>query len=439
MYEPGEGDRGEARARRQAERLRAAVVAAYAGAPRMAERLRECGLSLDAAGGPSHACSPPAPQSFSGEIFQRGDLSAWGIESLRRLPILRKDALPAAQGRALPFGGLLGAPPSTLRRIYISPGPIYDPEPRRGDYWGLAPALHAAGFRRGDIVLVTFAFHLTPAGHMMDGALDVLGCVTVPGGAGNTDVQARALADLRVTGVIGTPSFVLTLLERAEALGREPAVEVALVSGEYLTAALRRRAREEFGIRVTQAYATADVGVIAYECPAAHGLHVSDRVAVEVVDPETERPAGAGVPGEVVVSLLEPPYALLRFGTGDLAAWEEGECPCGRTAPRLAGILGRVGDAVKIRGLFVHPSEADRVVLTFPEVVRYQIVVTRPGPLDEARLFLELRPGADAAAVCAAVATAVHERLRLRMLAEAAPVGAIGEGAPRISDRREWR
>ncbi|TMJ17002.1 MAG: phenylacetate--CoA ligase [Bacillati bacterium ANGP1] len=173
--------------------------------------------------------------------------------------------------------------------------------------------------------------------------------------------------------------------------------------------------------------------------PGHPSIRDGGRVAVEVVDPETERPAGAGVPGEVVVSLLEPPYALLRFGTGDLAAWEEGECPCGRTAPRLAGILGRVGDAVKIRGLFVHPSEADRVVLTFPEVVRYQIVVTRPGPLDEARLFLELRPGADAAAVCAAVASAVHERLRLRMVVEAAPAGAIGEGAPRISDRRDWR
>jgi phenylacetate-CoA ligase len=378
----------------------------------MAERLRECGLS------------PEATQ---------------GVESLHRLLILRKDALPAAQGRALPFGGLLGAPVATLRRIYVSPGPIYGPEPRGRDYWGLAPALHAAGFRRGDIVLVTFAFHLTPAGHMMDAALDALGGVTVPGGTGNTDVQARALADLSITGVVGTPSFVLALLERARALGGRLAVEVALVSGEYLTAGLRARAREEFGVRVTQAYATADVGVIAYECPAANGLHVADRVAVEVVNPETGRPADPGMRGEVVVSLLEPPYALLRFGTGDLAAWEEGECPCGRTAPRLTGVLGRVGDAVKIRGLFVHPSEADRVVLTFPEVVRYQIAVTRPGPLDEARLLLELRPGADAAAVCAAVAAAVHEGLRLRMLVEAAPAGSIGEGAPRISDRRDWR
>lgn len=362
-----------------------------------------------------------------------------GIESLRRLPVLRKDALPAAQAARRPFGGLLGAPVERLRRIYVSPGPIYDPEPRGRDYWGVAPALHAAGFRRGDVVLVTFGFHLTPAGHMMDGALDALECVTIPGGVGSTEIQLRALADLRATGIIGTPSFVTTLLERGAVHDPRPAVEVALVSGEYLTAAQRRRAREEFGVRVTQAYAIADVGLVAYECPLGQGLHVAERVAVEVVDPETGTPALDGAPGEVVISLLDPPYALLRFGTGDLAAWTPGECSCGRTARRLGGILGRAGDAVKIRGLFVHPAEADRVILTFPEVARYQIIVTRPGQHDEARLLLEMQPGADATAVCAAVAAAVQERLRLRMEPAPAPRGSIAEGAPRIRDDRDWR
>jgi len=352
--------------------------------------------------------------------------------------VLRKDTLPAVQAQAPPFGGLLGAPAASLRRIYVSPGPIYDPEPRGADAWGLAPALHAAGFRSGDIALVTFAFHLTPAGHMMDSALDVLGCVTVPGGVGNTDVQARALADLGAAGIVGTPSFVLTLLERTAALGLRAAVEVACVSGEYLTAAQRQRAREGFGVRVSQAYATADVGLVAYECPAAQGLHVADRVAVELLDPETREAAPAGGAGEVVVSLLDSPYGLLRLGTGDLAAWAPGACPCGRTAPRLAGILGRVGDAVKIRGLFVHPREADGVVLAVPGVARYQIVVTRPGSLDEARVRLVLRPGLDPAAVCAAVAAAVQERLRLRMTAEAVPEQGIPEGAPTIHDARQW-
>jgi phenylacetate-CoA ligase len=399
-------------------------VAAAQAAPEMRERLRAWDLAPDA---------------------------VTGLEALRRLPVLRKEALPALQAGIPPFGGLLGVPVPSLRRIYVSPGPIYNPEPLGSDYWGVAPALHAAGFRRGDIVLVTFGFHLTPAGHMMDSALAALGCVTVPCGVGNTEVQARALVDLGAAGVVGTPSFVMTLLERAAVHTAEraaqhagvhkarPAVEVALVSGEYLTAAQRRRARAEFGVRVAQAYASAEMGVMAYECPAAQGLHVADRVAVEVVDPATDAPATGGAAGQVVVSLLQQPHALLRFGTGDLAAWASGECPCGRTAPRLAGILGRVGDAVKIRGLFVHPAEADGVILAFPEVARYQIAVARPGRHDEARLLLVLRPGADAAPVCAAVGAAVHERLRLRMEVTVAPADALPDGAPRIHDQRDWR
>src|SRR5262249_47482085 len=267
------------RARRQTERLRAAVAAAQA-APEMRERLRALDLAPDA---------------------------VTGLESLRRLPVLRKEALPAVQAGAPPFGGLLEVPLPFLRRIYVARGRSYTPEPSGSDYWGVAPALHSAGFRRGDVVLVTFGFHLPPAGHMMDGALAALGCVTVPGGVGNTEVQARALVDLGAVGVVGTPSFVLTLLERAAAYGAERVaqqarvrnarltVEVALVSGEYLTAAQRWRAREEFGVRVTQVYASAELGVMAYECPAAQGLHVADRVAVEVVDPATGEP----VPGEV--------------------------------------------------------------------------------------------------------------------------------------------
>lgn len=365
------------------------------------------------------------------------------LEALRRLPVVRKEALPAAQAERLPFGGLLAAPIESLRRIYVSPGPIYNPEPSGSDYWGVAPALHAAGFRRGDVVLVTFGFHLTPAGHMVDGALAALGCATVPGGIGNTEVQARAVVDLQAAGVVGTPSFVMTLLERAAqyaaAHRTRLAVDVALVSGEFLTAAQRRRAYDEFGVRMTQAYASAELGLIAYECPAAHGLHVADRVVVEIIDPATGEPTAEGAPGEVVVSPLQSPHVLLRLGTGDLAAWAGGTCPCGRTAPRLASLLGRVGDAVKIRGLFVHPSEADRVILAFPEVARYQISVERPGPHDEARLLLVLRPGAASADVCGAVAAAVHEGLRLRMEVAVAPADALPDGAPRIRDQRDWR
>lgn len=412
LHAPAEGVTPAVRAERQAERLRAAVAAAYAHAPAMRARLEACGLH---------------PQSVR------------SLQDLARLPILRKDTLPAAQAATPPFGGLLGAPVASLRRIYISPGPIYDPEARGQDVWGLAPALHAAGFRAADVVLVTFAFHLTPAGHMMDSALDRLGCVVIPGGVGNTEVQARAVADLGATGIIGTPSFVLALVEKIRALGLGHRLEVAFVSGEILPPTLRHRVSREFGVRVTQGYATADVGLIAYECPAVTGLHLADRVAVELLDPDTGRPVPEEAVGEVVVSLLEPPYALLRFGTGDLAAAAPGPCLCGRTAPRLGGILGRVGEAVKIRGLFVHPAEADRVTLGFPEVARYQIVVTRPSHHDEATVRLELRPGVDPADVTPKVGGALAEKLRVHLAVEVVPPGTIGDAAQRILDLRTWR
>lgn len=412
LYDPAEGLGPEERRRRQSARLQAAVAAAYAGAPATRERLAGCGLR---------------PEGLR------------DLEDLASLPVLRKDILPQAQAAALPFGGLLAAPLASLRRVYVSPGPIYDPEPRRPDYWGLAPALHAAGLRSGDVVLVTFAFHLSPAGHMMDGALDQLGCVVVPGGVGNTEAQARALSDLGVMGIVGTPSFVAALLEKAAALGLRHRVEIAFVSGEILSASLRHRVREDFGVRITQAYATADVGLIAYECPRAQGLHQSDRVVVELLDPETERPVPSGTAGEVVVSLLEPPYALLRFGTGDLSQAVLGPCPCGRTAPRLAGVLGRVGEAVKIRGLFVHPAEVDRVMRAVPGVARYQVVVSRPDHHDEATLRLEVRSDADAAAVAPRAGEAAHEGLRVRLAVEVVPPGTIEDGAPRIVDMRQWR
>ncbi len=412
LYDPVEAMAPEVRAERQARRLRAALAAAYAAAPAVRARMEACGLHPD---------------------------RVRDVADLRDLPILRKDALPQLHAASPPFGGLLGAPVGALRRIFVSPGPIYDPEPAGVDYWGMAPALHAAGFRAGDIALVTFSFHLTPAGHMMDGALQQLGCVVVPGGVGNTETQARALGDLGVTGLVGTPSFMATLLERARALGVPHRVRRGLGSAEPLPESLRQRLRDEFGVRVTQAYAIADLGLVAYECPLAQGLHVSDRVVVEVLDPETGHPVPAGEAGEVVLTLLEPPYALIRFGTGDLASALPGACPCGRTAPRISPLLGRVGEAVKIRGLFVHPSEAERVLRAVPEVARYQVVVERPRDQDEATVRVEVRPGADPEAAAARVARAVQEGLRLRVRVEPVPAGTIEEGAPRILDLRRWR
>lgn len=412
LCDPSEAMAPALRAERQAARLRAALAAAYAGAPAMRARMDACGLQPD-------------------RVREVADLAP--------LPVLRKDVLPQLHAEAPVFGGLLAAPIGSLRRIFVSPGPIYDPEPAGVDYWGLARALHAAGFRAGDIALVTFSFHLTPAGHMMDGALQQLGCVVVPGGVGNTDIQARALADLGITGLVGTPSFMAILLESARSLGVRHHVEVILASGEPLPESLRQRLRDDFAVRVTQVYAIADLGLVAYECPRASGLHVSDRVVLELLDPESGHPVPAGTPGEVVLTLLEPPYALIRFGTGDLACFLPGTCPCGRTAPRLGPILGRVGDAVKIRGLFVHPSEADRVMRGIPEVARYQIVVQRPGTRDEGTARIEVRPGADPRDVAARVADALQEGLRVRVQVEPVPPGTIDREGPRVLDLRQWR
>lgn len=412
FYSPDEALAPEVRVQRQRARLQRTVAAAYAGAPGVRARMDGCGLRSE-------------------HVHTLADLGP--------LPVLRKDALPQLQAQAPPFGGLLSRPVTSLRRIFVSPGPIYDPEPPGPDYWGLAPALHAAGFRAGDVALVTFSFHLTPAGHMMDAALQQLGCVVVPGGVGNTDIQARALGDLGVTGIVGTPSFTATLLERARALGVRHRVEIAFASAEPLPDSLRSRLQEEFGVRVTQGYALADLGLVAYECPQACGLHLSDRVAVEILDPDSGTPVPSGHPGEVVLTLLEPPYALIRFGTGDLAAELPGTCPCGRTSPRLRGILGRVGEAVKIRGLFVHPSEADRIVAQIPEVTRYQIVVRRADHRDEATVRIEVRPGSDVQTVAARFADVIQEGLRVRLAVEPVPPGTLEEGAPKILDLRQWR
>jgi len=352
-------------------------------------------------------------------------------DDLPRLPLLHKKDLPQLQAAALPFGGWTAVPVGELGRVFISPGPIYDPESRERDYWGFAPALHAAGFRRGDLVLNTFAYHLTPAGHMFDGALGTLGCVVIPGGTGNTEVQARTVRDLGIRGYVGTPSFLAALLEK---LDLSP-LRVAFVSGEMLTERLRADL-EDRAIRVAQGYATGDVGLIAYECAARSGLHLSPRVFVEIVDPQSGDSAAAGSAGEVVVTFLNDTYPLLRLATGDLAALDLDPCPCGRGTPRLTRILGRVGEAVKVRGMFVHPNEVRGVLAGVPEVARYQLVVTREGYQDRLTARLELLPGS--AVDLAAVATRLREAIKVRADVEILPAGTLPAEGPVLVDERRW-
>jgi phenylacetate-CoA ligase len=347
--------------------------------------------------------------------------------------------LPAAQEHDPPFGGWLGVPARSLSRLFRSPGPIYDPEGPGDDYWRFAPALFAAGFRAGDVVLNTLSYHLTPAGLMFDGALRALGCPVVPAGPGNTEVQVRLLADLPVVGFVGTPSFLATVLEAAETARVAVRLRAAFVIAEMLAESLRERLERRFGLRISQGYGTADLGSIGYECPARTGLHLWHEVIVEVLDPQSGAPAPPGTPGEVVVTALNPTYPLLRLGTGDLSMFAGGPCPCGRTGPRLARLLGRVGDAVKVRGMFVHPAEVGRVMSRYPEVARWQVEVTRSGHTDAMVVRAEVRPDAtDPGDLRERLRQGVAEALRLRAEIEVVPEGTLAADAKPILDRRTW-
>jgi phenylacetate-CoA ligase len=358
------------------------------------------------------------------------------LADLPRLPLLRKERLPAVQAGHPPFGGWLGGR-ERLRRIFISPGPIYEPEAGGEDYWGFAPALHAAGFRSGDVVINTFSYHFTPAGAMFDGALGALGCVAVPTGVGNLDLQVKTLLDLRARAFIGTPSFLAAVVAKIAESGSPSPLEVAFVSGEPLPESLRADLELQ-SLRVSQGYATGDVGLIAYECPARQGLHLADRVIVELVDPATGAPVPHGSPGEVAITFLHEIYPVLRLATGDLSRAAGGICPCGRTSRRLAGILGRVGDAVKVRGLFLHPLELDRAMARHPEVLRYQATVTRGADYQDAlTVAVELRSGGEGGSL-AGVAQSIRDATRLRAEVTAVAPGTIAADAKKIIDRRQW-
>ena len=376
----------------------------------------------------------------------RAHLAAAGVEPARvsidtlpSLPVLRKDSLPGLQHDAPPFAGWVGVPVGHLARVFRSPGPIFDPEARQDDYWHFAPALYAAGIRQGDLTLNTLSYHLTPAGHMMDAALRAMGCPVVPAGPGNTETQVRVLAELPIAAYIGTPSFLVTLLEAAAQAGSPHHLRVGFVIAEMLSESLRGRLETEFRVRVSQGYGTADLGSIGFECSTKTGMHVQNEVIVEVLDPQTATPCGPGTPGEVVVTALNPTYPLVRFATGDLAVWAEGACGCGRTSPRLARILGRIGDAVKVRGMFLHPAEVDLAIARHPEVARYQVVVTRSGHNDAMGVRAELRAAIAAPTDLAdRIAKTLAEIVRLRAEVEVVPAGTLAPDAKKIVDQRTW-
>jgi phenylacetate-CoA ligase len=334
--------------------------------------------------------------------------------ALAQLPVLRKHELIELQKKQRPFGGLAASAWGRLGRVFSSPGPIYEPEGRGADYWRTARALYAAGIRPGDLVHNSFSYHMTPGGWLLEAGAQALGCTVFPGGVGQTEQQVQAMADLQPAAYVGTPSFLRILLEKADELGLKiPALTKALVSGEAFLPPVREALLAR-GIHGYQAYATADLGLIAYETPAREGLVVDEEVILEIVRPGTGETLPAGEVGEVVVTLFNPDYPLLRFGTGDLSAVLPGISPCGRTNLRIKGWLGRADQTTKVKGMFVHPEQVAAVVKRHPQLTRARLVVTNPDSTDAMTLHCCLSNGTGDAALTAAIADSLRDLTKLR-------------------------
>jgi len=358
-----------------------------------------------------------------------------GAERLEQIPITRKDDVPALQAADPPFGGLIGVQAARLARVFASPGPILDPQGDVEDFWRFRLALAAAGFRAGDFTMNSASYHLTPLGFMLDAAARALGCVVVPAGTGQTDLQVRIAATLRATGYLGTPSFLYALLKRGRELGTPLSIEVAFVTAEMLPDSLRAELEDDFKVRVLQGYGTADQGLLAYECTEKGGMHLHPECILEVLDLETGAQAAPGQPGQIVATIFDQAYPLLRFATGDIGAMAPpAKCACGRTAPKLAGLLGRVGDAVKVKGMFIRGAEIEKALKAFPGIARFQAVITREQHQDHLEYVVELAPGA--AVDVAQVADALRDAVKLRGEVR---TGSVPEGSKRVDDRRVWK
>jgi phenylacetate-CoA ligase len=354
--------------------------------------------------------------------------------ALARLPVLRKSELIERQKQDFaerrPFGGLTAVKTGALARIYASPGPIYDPEGHRPDWWRLGRALHAAGFRRGDVLHNTFSYHLTPAGAMLESGAHAIGCAVVPAGVGNTEIQVRTIADVRPKGYVGTPSFLKIILDKAKELGADvSSVTHALVSGEALPGPLRAELASR-GVAVLQCYATADLGLIGYESVAGEGLIVDEWVIVEIVRPGTGDPVPAGETGEVVVTTLNPDYPLIRFATGDLSQLMPGTSSCGRTNVRLRGWMGRADQTTKVKGMFVHPAQVAEV-LRRHGLARGRLVVDRDGAADV--MTLKVEGGGDVAAIAETLQAVTKMRGQVELVA----AGSLPNDGKVIEDVRK--
>jgi phenylacetate-CoA ligase len=354
--------------------------------------------------------------------------------ALARLPVLRKSELIALQKETPPFGGLNVTPPGRMRRLLMSPGPIFEPEGEGKDRWGAARALFAAGFRQGDIVHNCFSYHLTPGGFTLESGAYALGCAVIPAGTGNTEQQLDAIAHFRPSGYVGTPDFLKILLDAAAKAGKDASsLKRGLVSGAALPQSLRQELAAR-GVNVLQCYATADLGVIAYESEAREGMIVNETLLVEIVRPGTGDPVAVGEVGEVVVTAFNPDYPMIRLATGDLSAVMPGRSPCGRSNTRIAGWMGRADQSAKVKGMFVHPAEVAEVGRRHLGLGRLRLTVTRVGERDAMTLLAECAAPADGLqdAVAATLQSVTKLRGEVRLVAP----GSLPNDGRVIADER---
>jgi len=360
--------------------------------------------------------------------------------ALAKLPVIRKHELLEQQQKQRSkdiFGGFSAITyGKAMPRIFASPGTIYEPEGARGDYWRMARAMFAAGFRENELIHNCFSYHFTPAGSMMETGAHALGCTVFAGGIGQTEQQVQAMAELKPAGYIGTPSFLKIIVEKAAEMGVAlPSVRKALVSGEAFPPSLRDWLAER-GIAGYQCYATADLGLIAYETSAREGLVLDEGVIVEIVRPGTGDPVPEGEVGELVVTTLNPDYPLIRFGTGDLSAVLPGTCPTGRTNHRIKGWMGRADQTTKVRGMFVHPGQVAEITKRFPEIKRARLVVSGEMANDQLMLKVETL---EVLGLVEKISEAVRDVTKLRADIALVEVGSLPNDGKVIEDARSYQ
>lgn len=390
---------------------------------------------------PAHIAHAQAHSPAFAQILQGVDAAAiHSRAALAQLPVTRKYELLAKQqaGRASsPFGGFnTQAFGPHMPHVFASPGTIYEPEGTRPDYWRMARAIYAAGFRSGELIHNCFSYHFVPAGSMMETGAHALGCTVFPGGTGQTEQQVQAMAELRPAGYIGTPSFLKLILEKAHSMGTPiSSVRKALVSGEAFPPSLRDWLHTQ-GIDGYQCYATADLGLIAYETSARQGLVIDEGVIVEIVRPGTGEPVPDGEVGELVVTTLNPDYPLIRFGTGDLSAILPGHCPTGRTNHRIKGWMGRADQTTKVRGMFVHPSQVADVIKRFPQAHKARLIVSGEMANDTMTLLVESLE--TAAGFAQQISDAVRDITKLRADIQLVTPGSLPNDGKVIEDARSY-